>query len=64
MSPKSTNTKVNFVSDADRFLMEFDKKAEASSATRKAEEAKYQRIDELRDNAKAPRDKKKLWQGF
>lgn len=40
----------NYVSDLDRFLLEFDKRPEASSLSRKMEEATYKRIDELRDN--------------
>lgn len=43
----------NYVSEIDEFLQAFDKKAEASSAARKAEEAKYQRINKLRDNPDA-----------
>jgi len=56
--------KTDFISEAGRFLQEFDQKPEATSACRKAEEAKYQRIHQLRDDAKAPRDQKKLWAGF
>ncbi len=43
----------NYVSEIDEFLQAFDEKAEASSASRKAEEAKYQRINKLRDNPDA-----------
>lgn len=41
----------NYVSEIDRFLQEFDKRPEASSISRKAEEAKYARIFRLRDKA-------------
>lgn len=60
----ATNTKVNFVSEAGRFLKEFDQKPESTCSSRKAEEAKYNRINELRDNPAAAREKKKLWAGF
>lgn len=43
----------NYVSETDEFLQAFDEKAEASSASRKAEEAKYQQINTLRDNPNA-----------
>jgi hypothetical protein len=43
----------NYVSEIDDFLQAFDEKAEASSASRKAEERKYQQINQLRDNADA-----------
>ncbi len=39
----------NFVSDIDRFLHEFDQKPEATSKARQAEEAKHERIKQLRD---------------
>lgn len=38
-----------YVSEIDQFLMAFDKKPEAQSASRRAEEAKHQRIARLRD---------------
>lgn len=40
----------NYISELDRFLMEFDKKEEASSISRRAEEAQYAEIFYLRDN--------------
>ena len=43
----------NYVSEIDNFLQAFDEKAEASSASRKAEESKYQRVNQLRDNPDA-----------
>jgi hypothetical protein len=53
-----------YVSNLDRFLEEFDKKPEAYSASRRAEEAEYARIDELRDNPNASEPKKQIWEGF
>jgi len=38
-----------YVSEIDRFLQVFDQKPEGSSANRRAEEAKYERIHRLRD---------------
>ena len=43
----------NYVSEIDQFLQAFDQKAEASSPARKAEERKYQRINQLRDDPDA-----------
>ena len=43
----------NYVSEIDEFLRAFDEKAEARSASQKAEESKYQRINQLRDNPDA-----------
>lgn len=43
----------NYVSEIDEFLQAFDEKAEASSAARKAEERKYNRINQLRDDPDA-----------
>lgn len=40
----------SYVSGLDRFLFEFDKKPEASSASRRAVEVEYARIDRLRDH--------------
>jgi hypothetical protein len=39
----------SYVSEIDRFLQAFDQKPEASSVSRRAEEAKYERIHRLRD---------------
>jgi hypothetical protein len=39
-----------YVSETDQFLQAFDQKPEASSKSRRAEEAKYERINRLRDN--------------
>ena len=43
----------NYVSEIDEFLQAFDEKAEANSASRKAEESKYQRLNQLRDDPDA-----------
>lgn len=43
----------NYVSEIDEFLKAFDEKAEASSASRIAEEFKYKRLNRLRDNPDA-----------
>ena len=43
----------NYVSEIDAFLQAFDEKAEVRSASQKAEESKYQRINQLRDNPDA-----------
>lgn len=53
----------NYVSDLDLFLAAFDKKPEASSASRRAEEKKYARIFQLRDHP-APEPEQKIWEGF
>jgi len=53
----------NYVSELDCFLAEFDKKPEASSASRRAEEKKYARISLLRDTAEAE-PVKKIWEDF
>ncbi len=54
----------NYVSDLDRFLLEFDKKVEASSESRRAEETAYRRIDLLRDNETADDVPTRLWKEF
>lgn len=43
----------DYVSKIDEFLQAFDEKAEATSLSRKAEERKYQRLNDLRDNPDA-----------
>ena len=40
----------NYQSEMDLFLQEFDKRPEATSVNRKAEEEKYQKLNQLRDN--------------
>lgn len=54
----------NYVSEIDRFLQEFDKRPEASSASRRAEEAKYKRIYALRDNPEAKGSSPRIWEDF
>jgi hypothetical protein len=44
----------SYVSDIDQFLKAFDKKPEASSVSRRAEEAKYREIARLRDGKGVP----------
>ncbi len=54
----------NFVSEMDNFLAELDTKPESHSDSRAAEEAKYKRINELRDNAQKSESKEKIWKDF
>jgi hypothetical protein len=54
----------NYVSEMDKFLKELDQKPESHSDSRAAEEKKYQRINELRDNPNAKDDSEKIWRGF
>jgi hypothetical protein len=51
-SHKPINRK--YVSEIDRFLMEFDKKPEAHSESRRKEEAEYAHIYWLRDHTDSP----------
>ena len=53
-----------FVSEATRFLQDFDAKPEAWSPAREAEVKKYDRINELRDEAQAEKPASKIWAGF
>lgn len=54
-----------YVSDSTRFLQELEQKPENNqSPARQAEEAKYARVNKLRDNAQAAPEKGKLWSGF
>lgn len=54
----------NFVSDLDKFLMEFDKKPEASSESRRYEEARFAKIDWLRDHDEGNQQSSYLWKEF
>ncbi len=54
----------NYVSEMDNFLKELDKKPESHSDSRAAEEAKYKRINELRDNSQDTESKSKIWKDF
>ncbi len=56
--------KKGYESEITRFLKEFDERPEATSDARKAEEAKYRRVHELRDNPDAPRPTSKIWKDF
>jgi hypothetical protein len=54
-----------YVSDSTRFLQELEKKpANNQSPARQAEEAKYQRINKLRDEAQTTPETGKIWSGF
>ena len=53
-----------YVSEIDRFLQEFDKNPQASSASRRFEEAKAQRISRLRDEAGAKENSLDIWEDF
>ncbi len=51
-----------YVSEVDRFLQEFDLKPEASSDSRRAEEAKSQWIGKRRDHADIQQPAIKIWE--
>jgi hypothetical protein len=51
-----------YVSEIDRFLTEFDRKPEASSVSRRSEEAKYEAITVLRDKADAKQPLFQIWE--
>lgn len=54
-----------YVSDTTRFLQELEQKPENNqSSARQAEEAKYKRVNSLRDKAQAAPDAGKIWSGF
>ncbi len=53
-----------YVSEIDRFLQEFEQKPEASSASRRFEEAKYARIGRLRDDVGAKESLPSIWEDF
>jgi len=53
-----------YVSEIDQFLQAFDQKPEASSASRKAEEANYEKIGQLRDQADAQQPPVAIWEDF
>ncbi|PWK49935.1 CBU_0585 family protein [Pleionea mediterranea] len=54
----------NYVSEMDKFLIEFDKKPESHSESRAFEEEKYKRVHKLRDEEQAERKPGKLWESF
>lgn len=53
-----------YISDTDKFLMAFDQKPEATSASRRAEEIKYERIALLRDHAEVQTPHTRIWEDF
>lgn len=53
----------NYISEIDQFLIEFDKRKEASSISRRAEEAQYAKIFYLRDNP-VRKAECKIWESF
>lgn len=53
----------HYVSELDLFLQTFDKKPEATSDSRRAEERKYERIFLLRDRADIETNSK-VWEKF
>jgi hypothetical protein len=54
----------NYVSNFDRFLLEFDQKPEASSASRRAEEVEYANLNRLRDNPAFDSPCIQIWEDF
>lgn len=54
-----------YVSDSTRFLQELEQKPENNqSPARQAEEAKYQRVNKLRDEAQPAAEPATIWSGF
>ncbi len=54
-----------YVSDSTRFLQQLEQKPENNqSSARTAEEAKYARVNALRDKAQAAPETGKIWSGF
>ncbi len=51
-----------YVSEIDRFLIEFDEKPEASSISRRQEEAKYALLNSLRDKIETKQPEFKIWE--
>lgn len=54
----------SYVSEIDKFLLEFDKQHPTLSLSQKIEIAKLQRVYRLRDDAKSTDSEKKLWDDF
>ncbi|MEO8402506.1 MAG: CBU_0585 family protein [Gammaproteobacteria bacterium] len=54
----------NYVSEIDKFLLEFDKTHPKLSQSQKKEIAKLQRVYRLRDDATSTDTDKKLWDDF
>ncbi len=55
--------KKGYISPAGQFLNELETQPGATSANRKAEEAKYQIVDSLRDQVNSEKPSK-IWKGF
>lgn len=53
----------DFVSDIDKFLMQFDA-THSKSASQVQEIKKHQRIFLLRDDPNAPREQSEIWEDF
>lgn len=53
-----------YVSDADRFLENYDKTHSRSSSSQQAEISKYKRIFSRRDKAVVSDDKSSVWDKF
>lgn len=53
-----------YISELDRFLISFDKRACSSSASRRAVEAEYAKLDWMRDHAETTPAKNRLWKKF
>lgn len=53
-----------YVSEATKFLQDFDQKSEAWSPAREAEVKKYDRINDLRDKVQPEKPASKIWSGF
>ena len=63
--PMEKNTVRNFVSDTTHFLRGLEDAPENNvSSARAAEEAKYKRVNALRDDAQSALPATKIWQGF
>ena len=68
MMAVSNNTQITnreFISDASEFLRRLEAEpANNISVARRAEEAKYTRVNKLRDEVLPEQNHAKLWQGF
>ncbi|WP_018624668.1 CBU_0585 family protein [Kangiella aquimarina] len=57
-------SKNNYTSEITDFLKELDEKIKPDSPSRRAEKAKYDEINEKRDNPDYKDRKSKLWEDF
>ena len=55
---------INYVSDVDQFLQQFDRKHPSLSQSQQKEQLKYRRIYQLRDSADRDTETTTLWEGF